>query len=432
MLTKKPTHEELEQTQYEELKASKAFIETVLNSLTDSLYVVRTADFTVQGANKAFSDIIGLDATSIIGRHCHELTHRRSTPCSDSHHPCPLMETLKTGQPSIMEHIHFDSTGGERFIEVSTFPIRDERGEINQIVHIDRDITERRKLSEELQKSEGRLRLIYEKSPIALGFIDQEGILVDCNDAHSKTLGSPKEKLLGFNMKENIKEPGVKAAIGLAFSGNMGTFEGKYKTVTSGKTLYLRTFFVPVVDENGTVQGVQFLAEDISERRQFEEDLRNHAELLEQLVGERTAELEMRSSSLAEMNTALHVLLQKREEDKRQVEDLIVSNIKSLVFPYVEKIKKYSSDAKQQRLLGILEARLNELLSPLLKKLQQFNLTPKEIQVAAMVKDGKSTKEIAEVLGVETSSIDDHRNNIRKKLGLSRKVSLQSKLQSLN
>ena len=109
MSKKKPTQEELEHRQYEELKTSKAFIETALNSLTDSFYVIRTADFIVLGANKAFSDAIGLDANSIIGKHCYELTHHRSTPCADSHHPCPLMETLKTGQPSTMEHIHFDS-----------------------------------------------------------------------------------------------------------------------------------------------------------------------------------------------------------------------------------------------------------------------------------------------------------------------------------
>jgi DNA-binding CsgD family transcriptional regulator len=102
------------------------------------------------------------------------------------------------------------------------------------------------------------------------------------------------------------------------------------------------------------------------------------------------------------------------------------------VYPYVEELQNQSPDKKQQLLLGILETHLNELLSPLLKKLQQFNLTPKEIQVATMVKDGKTTKDIAKILGVETSSINDHRNNIRKKLCLSRKVSLQSKLQTLN
>ncbi len=54
-------------------------------------------------------------------------------------------------------------------------------------------------------------------------------------------------------MKENIKEPGLKAAIMSAVSGSIGTFEGKYKTITSEEKLYLRAIFVPVIDEKGTM-----------------------------------------------------------------------------------------------------------------------------------------------------------------------------------
>ncbi|MCK9364846.1 MAG: PAS domain S-box protein [Syntrophales bacterium] len=300
---------ELERTQYEEeLTTAKAFIEAAINSLTDSLYIVRMADFTVLGANKAFTDVIGLDANAIIGKHCYELTHHRSVPCDYPHDPCPLMETLKTGQPSTMEHLHFDSTGEKHFFEVSAFPIRDKQGKIERIVHLDRDVTE---------------------------------------------------------------------------------------------------------------------------RKQLEEELRIHTEALEKLVEERTTELAIRNGNLEEMNTALHVLLKKREDDKRMVEELIVSNIKSLVCPYIEKMQTNVHDAKQHLLLGIIETNLNELLSPLLQNILQFNLTPQEVHVASMVKEGKSTKEIAEVLGVETSTIDAHRNRIRKKLVLSRNINLQSKLQSL-
>ena len=177
---------------------------------------------------------------------------------------------------------------------------------------------------------------------------------------------------------------------------------------------------MPRFGGDGQLVGLIHVVRDITDRKSAEKALQQAHN-----------ELEMRSKNLEEMNTALHVLLQKREEDKRKVEELIVSNIKSLVYPYMEKMQNGSLSAKQHLLLSIIETHLNELLSPLLQNILQFNLTPKEIQVAAMVKDGKITKEIAEILGVETSSIDAHRNSIRKKLGLSRNVNLQSKLQSL-
>lgn len=423
---------ELERTGHEaKLRESAVFLETVLNSLTDSLYVVKTDDFTVLAANRAFAELVGIDRESIIGRRCYELTHHGTDPCDHPYNPCPLRETLRTGVPSTMEHIHFDSSGGERFITVSAFPIRNEQGRIERIVHLDRDVTERRKIAEALKKSEERLRLIYENTPLALGFMDQNGVLIDCNEAHVKIMGASKEKHIGLNLIKDIRNPALKAAIMAAYSGSMGTFEGEYTTITTGKAFHLRIFFVPMLDETRTLQGVQFLAEDITERKKLEDDSKRHAELLKQIVGEQTVELELGNKNLAEMNTTLHVLLQKRQNDKREMEERIVSNIRTLVFPFVEKMQNISLDAPQHHSLAIIQARLNEILSPLLRNLRQFNLTPREVQVAAMVKDGMTTKEIASTLGVETSSIDDHRNGIRKKLGLNRSENLQGKLQSL-
>jgi PAS domain S-box-containing protein len=177
---------------------------------------------------------------------------------------------------------------------------------------------------------------------------------------------------------------------------------------------------LPRFGSDGRLVGLIHVVRDITERK-----------LAVKALQQAHDELAIRNKDLAEMNTALHVLLQKREEDKRNMEELIVLNIKNLVYPYIEKMQSNSPDVTQRVLLDIIAANLNELLSPLLKELHQFNLTPKELQVATMVKDGKTTKEIAAVMQVETSSIDDHRNSIRKKLGLSRDVNLQSKLRSL-
>ncbi len=137
---------------------------------------------------------------------------------------------------------------------------------------------------------------------------------------------------------------------------------------------------MPRFGGEGQLVGLIHVVRDITDRKSAEKALQQAHN-----------ELEMRNKHLEEMNTALNVLLQKREEDKRQVEELIVSNIKSLVYPFVEKMQNDSPSAKQHLLLSIIETHLNELLSPLLKELQQFKLTPKEVRVAAMVKDGKAT-----------------------------------------
>ena len=106
-------------------------------------------------------------------------------------------------------------------------------------------------------------------------------------------------------------------------------------------------------------------------------------------------------------------------------------NIGHLVLPYIEQIKKNKLDVQQKFYLEIIEKNLAEIASPLLKKIQQFDLTPREIQIASLIKDGKSTKEVAKILGIGEGSIDTHRKSIRKKLGLDRSSNLQSRLRFL-
>ena len=110
------------------------------------------------------------------------------------------------------------------------------------------------------------------------------------------------------------------------------------------------------------------------------------------------------------------------------LEDRFAANIGNLVLPYVERMRKNNLDGQQKYCLDTIERNLNDITSPLLKNIQQFNLTPREIQIATMIKDGKTTKEIARTLGIGEGSIDTHRKNIRKKLALDRASNLQSHL----
>ena len=75
---------------------------------------------------------------------------------------------------------------------------------------------------------------------------------------------------------------------------------------------------------------------------------------------------------------------------------------------------------RQETYLRIVESQLGEIISPFLKILSSrfTNLTPMQIRVAKLIKEGRASKEIAEILGVEEKTILTHRNNLRAKLGL--------------
>ena len=199
------------------------------------------------------------------------------------------------------------------------------------------------------------------------------------------------------------------------------------------------------------------------ERKRVEEELKEHHEHLEELVAERTAELskvneqlkqniserklveevlrekekklENQAQHLEKVNSALSVLLEHREEEKKKLEENILTNVKKLILPYIERIHKGSLDGDNKKYLSIIKSDLKNLISPFANKLSSkyFDLTPTEIQIADLIKLGKSSKEIASLLNVSSNAISFHRGNIRNKLGLlNKKINLGSYLQSLS
>jgi DNA-binding CsgD family transcriptional regulator len=130
----------------------------------------------------------------------------------------------------------------------------------------------------------------------------------------------------------------------------------------------------------------------------------------------------------------LRALLKQREGDKAELEEKVVANVKELVLPYVQKLKKGRLDANTMAYLRVLESNLNSIISPFAHSLSSrfSNLTPKEIQIANLIKEGKTTRELADLFRCSDRTIESHRQNIRTKVGISnKKVNLRSYLMSL-
>jgi len=142
-------------------------------------------------------------------------------------------------------------------------------------------------------------------------------------------------------------------------------------------------------------------------------------EVQETLV-QKEMELTRERERLEEANIALRVLLRQREEDRKRIEETIFGNVERLVLPYFDKMKQGKLSERHQMLVELAEVNLRDIVSPFLHSLSalSLNLTPQEIEVANMVRSGKSSKEIAEVLNLSVAGIDFHRKNLRRKLGL--------------
>lgn len=183
------------------------------------------------------------------------------------------------------------------------------------------------------------------------------------------------------------------------------------------------------------------IKKELAERKKAQLALRNYQDQLEASVLARTAQLasevEMRrqtevalrhqetelkaqSQHLEEVNTALKVLLKQREEDKMELQESVLGNVKELVAPYLQQIRKTQLTTRQKTLVQIIESNLDNIVSPFINRLSHkfANFTPTEIRVANLVKEGRTNKEIGDLMSISKNTVLYHRHNIRKKLKL--------------
>ena len=147
------------------------------------------------------------------------------------------------------------------------------------------------------------------------------------------------------------------------------------------------------------------------------------------------AELELQTCKLEETNTALKVLMKQRIEARTEIEEMVLLNANDLIMPFLERLKKSRLDSKQKAYVNLIESNLNDIVAPFLREFSKINikLTPTEIQVIDLVRHGKTTKEIAGLMNLATSTIDFHRSNIREKLGIkNKKTNLRTHLLSIS
>jgi len=320
------------------------------------------------------------------------------------------------------------------------------------------DITDRKRIEDELRIKDYAIESSI--NGIAIG--DLEGNLTYVNEAFLRMWGGEdSSEVIGNNavVFAQSEEEGLKIIQRVLERGNWfgevvgKTKEGRPLTVElsanlvrdgNGESICIMVSFVDITDRKVAEQKLAELNEELEKRveERTEELIKTNEKLRKEIEERKQAErtlmlkekeLRLKSLNLEEANTALKVLLKRREEDKDELQEKVLGNVKELVLPYIEKLKDSRLTEEQMTYAGICESNLTDIISPFLSRLSSkyINLTPTEIQVATLVKEGKSTKEMADILNISDRAVEFHRNNIRKKLGLkNKKVNLRSYLVS--
>ena len=145
--------------------------------------------------------------------------------------------------------------------------------------------------------------------------------------------------------------------------------------------------------------------------------------------------MQQKADSLEELNVALKVLLERREKEKDSIEHNVLLNIRNLITPLLNRLEKARGLDEVATLSEILKKHFSELTLSFSRTIagKGLTMTAMEIQVAKLIQEGKSSREIAATFHITPKAVAFHRNNIRRKLGLThQKINLQTYLKSLS
>lgn len=318
---------------------------------------------------------------------------------------------------------------------------------------------EGRAIAQQLDESQALNYQLFQLSPAAIYRIDLRALrLIKVNDQACRYTGFSEEELMAMPADEVLTPESRQVFYRQLADIEAGkpvpdNLEFEF-TTKNGVTEWGHFHIRHLCDEEGKIWGANVVAHLITEQKKAREELAAYRRSLEVRVEERTRalsqanqmlreevarrtetakELHIKSERLSELNTAMRVLLDKRNEDRLRSEENIRVNLVQLIEPYLDRLDHSGLNSSQQQLLNVIRMNLNEVVGSPMPELaaKYYIFSPGELQVANLIRKGRTTKDMSRLLNISPRTVESYRNNIRKKLGLkNKKVNLKTYLSS--
>lgn len=392
--------------------------------------------------NPAFQKITGYQAEEVLGRNCRFLLGNDREQASLEQ----VREAVKSCRRCTAVVRNYRKDGSLFYNELSIAPIHDRSGKVTHFTWMQRDVTalvkKEGKLATLIAEKEERFSAYMENANEAIWRIDFEppisldasesqqvqglygnGVFTEANDVVARIYGYTEgREVCGRPFNEFIEESDPENAERAAElvrkkfrMANMITYEKS----SDGTSNVILNNITPCIRE-GKVLYLWGASHDVSELFDTQENLKRSQE-----------KIAAQKRTLEEKNIALKELISQVELEKKEFKDRVMANIEQVVLPSLEKIILNNGGEvyieQHRKALENLTSSFGQKITD-----SRVKLSPREIEVCSLVKNGLANKEIARLLNIALHTVEKHRRTARNKLGLTNKgVNLHTHLNLL-
>lgn len=224
----------------------------------------------------------------------------------------------------ILEEVALPVRGRNSVFMRATFPLFDEQNKPYAIIGISTDITERKAVEESLRQAEERFRAVFQTVGVGINIVNPEGKYVGVNSAFQEMLGYDEADLVGKDFRDVTYPPDLEEEERVAKQieqdpHKTGELEKRYVR-RDGTLVWTRLLISAIRNNDGTLAFYVTVVEDIAIRKEVELLRQRTQAELEQLVAERTVELQSANDGLAEAQRISHIGNWNLEFDSKQLE----------------------------------------------------------------------------------------------------------------
>jgi PAS domain S-box-containing protein len=260
----------------EKLRESEAFRRAVLDGIGEGVVVIGR-DYRILSANQGYCDQVKMSCDTIIGKHCHAVSHHSDQPCFEAAGgcECTVQKCFETGEHFRSMHTHFDKNGNARYIETNAYPLKNQTGEVTAAIETLVDVTIRVTLEKRLLEIKEHYQKLYDDAPDMMHSIDREGKIIICNQTELKILGFKAEEIIGYALQDLIvPEERDTCARKMETLKTDGLFEGEITLLAKdGRRVPVFIRSKAIYDKDGGFLMSDAVLRDISEKKNLEAQL---------------------------------------------------------------------------------------------------------------------------------------------------------------